>query len=311
MTDNKEPHSNPTGYASSAYANSLSEFGSPFQLPRSKGWLLKRQISGFSFHDAMWTYPLLSCSNWQELHLDLDELQGQLISISAVTDPFGEYDLAYLHTCFKDVALPFKQHFVIDLGHPLESFVAPHHLRNAKKALRELTVEQCVDVEECLDDWVGLYSNLIERHHIKGLVAFSRNSFAAQLKTPGMIAFRAINNGETVGMLLWYIQNKIGYYHLGAYSPRGYKLGASFALFWVAIQHFTTIGLQWLNIGAGAGANNESSDGLTRFKKGWSTGTKTAYFCGRILDYQKYQEISQAKQVCATSFFPTYRFGEF
>src|SRR6266540_652393 len=123
----------PNGYASAAYVKSLSEFGSPLQLPRSKGWLLKRQISEFSYQDAMWTYPLFSCSNWRGLHLDLDELEGQLVSVSAVTDPFGEYDLAYLQTCFKDVAFPFKQHFIVDLGRPLESFIDPHHRRNAKK----------------------------------------------------------------------------------------------------------------------------------------------------------------------------------
>ena len=300
-----------SGYLHSLYSQSLIEFGEPLELPASKGWLLKRQISGFSYQDAMWTYPLFSCPNWRELHLDLDELQGQLVSVSVVTDPFGEYDLAYLQTCFKDVAFPFKQHFIVDLSRPMESFVNPHHRRKAKKALAELTVEQCVNVEEYLDDWVGLYCNLIERHHIKGMVAFSRNSFAGQFKVPGMVAFRAVSNGETVGMLLWYIEDKIGYYHLGAYSPRGYELGASFALFWVAIQRFAESGLQWLNIGAGAGVGNDSTDGLTRYKKGWSTGTKTAYFCGRILDYQKYQEITQTKEIHATNFFHAYRLGEF
>lgn len=299
------------GYLHPLYAGSLSEYGTPRQLKRSGAWILQRQVPGFPYFDAMWTYPLLSCLNWRKLHLDLDELQGQLVSISAVTDPFGEYDLAYLQRCFKDVATPFKQHFIVDLGLPLESFVNPHHRRNAKKALEELTVEQCVNVEDYLDDWVGLYSNLIERHDIKGIAAFSRNSFAGQFKVPGLVAFRAVSNGETVGMLLWYIQNKIGYYHLGAYSPHGYELGASFALFWVAIQRFAESGLQFLNIGAGAGAGNDGADGLTRYKKGWSTGTRTAYFCGRILDHQKYREIMQAKQIPVTNFFPAYRLGEF
>jgi hypothetical protein len=172
-------------------------------------------------------------------------------------------------------------------------------------------VEQCANAEDYLDDWVKLYGNLIERHDIKGLVAFSRNSFAGQLKVPGMVAFRAVSNGETVGMLLWYIQNKIGYYHLGAYNPRGYELGASFALFWTAIRHFAESGLQWLNIGAGAGTGNDGTDGLTRYKKGWSTGTRTAYFCGRIFDQMKYQEIVEAKGIQPTKFFPAYRLGEF
>lgn len=300
-----------SGYLHPLYAESLSEYGAPLHLERCGAWVLQRQIPGFSYYDAMWTYPLFSCLTWRDLHLDLDELKEQLVSISMVTDPFGEYDLNYLQTCFKDVALPFKQHFVVDLGLPLESFVNPHHRRNAKKALDKLIVEQCASVEEYLDDWIELYDNLIERHHIKGLVAFSRDSFAGQFKVPGMVAFRAVSDGETVGMLLWYIQGKIGYYHLGAYSPRGYEVGASFSLFWVAIQRLAESGLQWLNIGAGAGTGGDGQDGLTRFKRGWSTGTRTAYFCGRIFDRNKYQEIVEAKGILPTKFFPAYRLGEF
>jgi len=300
-----------SAYLHPLYAESLSEYGTPRHLTRCGAWILQRQIPGFPYFDAMGTYPLLSCTNWDELHLDLDELQGQLVSISAVIDPFGEYDLAYLQSCFKDVTFPFKQHFIVDLTRPLESFVNSHHRRNAKKALEEVTVEQCINPDTYLDDWMRLYGNLIERHHIKGLTTFSRNSFAGQFKVPGMVAFRAMSNGETIGMLLWYIQKKIGYYHLGAYSPRGYELGASFALFRVAIQRLAERGLQWLNIGAGAGSQNGEQDGLTRFKRGWSTGMRTAYFCGRIFDQRKYQEIVEAKGLPPAKFFPAYRLGEF
>jgi hypothetical protein len=300
-----------SGYLHPLYGASFSEYGTPRHLKRCGAWILQRQVPGFPFFDAMGTYPLFSCLNWSELHLDLNELQGQLVSVSAVTDPFGEYNLEYLKTCFKDVVFPFKQHFVVDLNHSLESFVHPHHRRNARKALEKLVVEQCVNIENYLDDWVRLYDSLIERHHIKGMIAFSRSSFAGQLKVPGMVAFRAVSNGETIGMLLWYIHNKIGYYHLGAYSPRGYELGASFALFWVALQHFAENGMQWLSIGAGAGVGSDDTDGLTRYKKGWSTGTRTAYFCGRILDRPKYERIVEAKGIQPTNFFPAYRIGEF
>ncbi len=300
-----------SAYLHPLYAESLSEYGTPRLLKRCGAWVLQRQVPGFPYFDAMGTYPLFSCLNWGELHLDLDELQEQLVSISAVTDPFGEYDLAYLQSCFKDVVFPFKQHFIIDLRRPLESFVNSHHRRNAKRALEELTVEQCIDPDMFLDDWIRLYSNLIERHNIKGLTAFSRNSFVGQFKVPGMVAFRAVSNEETIGMLLWYIQKNIGYYHLGAYSPRGYELGASFALFWTAIQRFAEDGLQSLNIGAGAGSQNNGQDGLTRFKRGWSTGIRTAYFCGRIFDRRKYQEIVETKGLTTVKFFPAYRFGEF
>jgi hypothetical protein len=300
-----------TAYLHPLYAESLSEYGTPRQLTRCGAWILQRQVQDFPYFDAMGMYPLFSCTNWAEVHLDLEELEGQLVSISAVTDPFGEYDPEYLRSCFRDVIFPFKQHFIVDLNQPLKSFVHSHHRRKAKKALEAVTVEQCVNLDAHLDDWVRLYGHLIEKHHIKGLSAFSRNSFKGQFQVPGMVAFRAVNEGETVGMLLWYIQKRIGYYHLGAYSPRGYELGASFALFWIAIQYLAESGLHWLSIGAGAGTQNNGQDGLTRFKRGWSTGIRTAYFCGRILDQRKYQEIVASKALPPVKFFPAYRFGEF
>lgn len=32
--------------------------------------------------------------------------------------------------------------------------------------------------------------------------------------------------------------------------------------------------------------------GLTRFKKGWSTCTRTAYLCGRIFDRKRYMALA-------------------
>jgi len=123
--------------------------------------------------------------------------------------------------------------------------------------------------------------------------------------------FRAVHEERTVGMLLWYIQEEVGYYHLGAYSPVGYNLRASFALFWFAIEYFATNGLRWLNLGAGAGVRGDGMDGLSRFKHGWSTGTQTAYFCGRIFDRARYLEIVRVKGISTTDYFPAYRKDEF
>lgn len=300
-----------TGYASPAYVESLSEFGIPLSLRRSGGWLLQRKIAGFEHEDAMWPYPIFSCLDWDALREDLNELKDRLVCVSVVTDPFGDYDETLLEQCFGDIVMPFKKHFVVDLSRPLERFVEPHHRRNARKSQEVLEVEKCENAKDHLDEWIELYDTLIERHSIKGIVAFSRYSFAAQLKVPGMVAFRALHEGKTVGMLLWYVQNKIGYYHLGAYSRQGYELGASFALFWTAINDFSSSGLSWLNLGAGAGSQNGGQDGLTRFKRGWATGTRAAYFCGRIFDRGKYRRIVESKGIPPTEFFPAYRLGEF
>lgn len=300
-----------TGYMHPRYAESLTEFGTPRELPRCGGWISERQIPGFPYHDAMGCYPLFACQDWSQLYADLEDIGNDLVSLSLVTDPFGEYDPGYLHRCFKDVVIPFKQHFVVDLSCPADTFVSKHHRRYARKALGDVSVEICKAPIHLLDDWVDLYATLTERHKIKGIPTFSRTSFAKQLTVPGIVAFRAICEGTTVGILLWYVQGETSYYHLGGSSPLGYELRASFALFWSAIEYFAANGLSWLNLGAGAGVMGDRTDGLTRFKRGWSTGTRTAYFCGRIFDQARYAEIVKVKGVPTTSYFPAYRKGEF
>ena len=296
-----------SGYLDRAYAESLSEFGKPLALVRSGGWLLQRAIPQTNSYDAMGCYPLFACADWSQLHLDLQQLKTELISVSLVTDPFGDFEIEYLRECFPDVVKPFKQHFVVDLEQPLESFIHPHHLRNVRKASPLVQVERCHEPLQFLDDWIGLYQTLIDRYHITGVAAFSRTSFKRQLSVPGIHAFRAAENNATVGMLLWYEQANRAYYHLGAYSDRGYELGASFALFDYALRYFCSRPLKWLNLGAGAGTSNNDS-GLTRFKQGWSNGVRTAYFCGRIFAHDKYQELVARR---TTDYFPAYRLGEF
>jgi lipid II:glycine glycyltransferase (peptidoglycan interpeptide bridge formation enzyme) len=258
----------------------------------------------------MGCYPLFSCQNWSQLRPDLAEIEAELITLALVTDPFGDYDRAYLQQCFQ-IVKPFKQHYIIDLAYPLDSYISQHHRRYAKAANRQLTVEICDNPANLLDEWLILYEALVQKHNLKGIVVFSAASFAQQLQVPGIVAIRASYEQTTVAMLLWYVDGEVGYYHLGASSPQGYSLRASYALFGAAIEYFQAQGLRWLNLGAGAGLKNNDNDGLSNFKRGWSTGTRTAYFCGRIFDSRKYAEILQARDISTSDYFPAYRQGEF
>jgi hypothetical protein len=300
-----------TGYLHGLYGQSLSEFGKPRYLPESGGWILERSIPGSEARDAMGCYPLFACRHWSQLKVDLENIGDSLVCVSLVTDPFGEFAPADLKTSFPDVAIPFKEHFVVDLSRSLDTLVNSHHRRNARKALREMRVEECETPIDLLDDWTTLYGTLIERHNITGMAAFSRESFATQLRVPGIVVFRAVHQDATVGMLLWYGQSNRAYYHLGAYNSRGYELGASFALFDYSIRYFAEHGFAWLNLGSGSGISTSAEQGLSRFKRGWSTGVRTVYFCGRILDRQRYQQILEMRRLPPPRYFPAYRAGEF
>jgi hypothetical protein len=300
-----------SGYTDTAYAASFAEFGRPRLLPCSGGWVLERSIPQTPYRDAMGCYPLFACQDWSQLHVDLDNIGKSLVCLSLVTDPFGEYDLDVLRECFPDLMISFKEHFVVDLKRAPETFVRSHHQRNVRKALREIRVEECDDPLDSLEEWAGLYAMLVERHDITGIPAFSRESFAGQLRVPGIVAIRAVHNGATVGMLLWYGHKNRAYYHLGAYNRRGYELGASFALFDYAIKYFAERGFEWLNLGSGSGIGTGADQGLTRFKQGWSSGTRIAYLCGRIFDHETYRRILETREQPPTSYFPAYRVGEF
>jgi hypothetical protein len=245
------------------------------------------------------------------LKSDINHVGNNIVSIVVVTDPFGEYDEALLRDCFGDLMIPFKSHYVSDLSCPLDSFISEHHARNAALGQKQVIVELCEDPSSHVDDWVRLYSVLCRRHQIGGMRAFSRNCFAKQLETPGMVCFRALRHQQTVGMILWYLQKGVAYYHLGAYTEQGYQLRASFALFRRALDYFAGSGLKYANLGAGAGLGAAADDGLSRFKRGWTNVRRTAYLCGCICDRQEYSRLVRSRGIGTTHYFPAYREGEF
>ena len=297
------------GFAHPDYAQSLAEFGLPRELPECGGWLLERPIPGHQGCDAMGCYPLFVCRDWSLLHEDLRTFEGELVSVSMVTDPFGKYDEELLQRCF-DVVIPFKEHFVADLGKPVDVIVSRHHRKYARKALRNLHIEICTEPIVYLDEWTGLYGELTNKFHVSGVRAFSKKSFEKQLRLPGAVMFRALYQGETVAAHLVYAQDDVCYGHLVGDTPVGHDLLASYALYLTEVEYFSDKA-GWLDWGAGAGIKSDNSDGLTQYKQGWSTGTRTSYFCGRILDRKKYAEIVSASGMEATNYFPAYRNGEF
>jgi hypothetical protein len=295
------------GYRHPGYAAALAEFGEPWYLPGCDGHVLVRHIGDSSWRDAMGPYPLFSCRDWKLLAADVDALRGDLVSLSIVADPFGDYECADLARTFETI-IPFKDHYVVDLERPPGSYVSRHHRYYARRALKNLEVEVCEQPADFVSDWSDLYQQLILRHRIKGIQAFSRESFARQLKVPGMVAIKVREKNLLVGAHLWYVDGAVAYSHLAASSIRGYQLGCHYAAYACALEHFRSR-TRWLDLGAGAGVRS-SNDGLTRFKEGWATGTRTAYFCGAVLNDKHYSELVATRSAAESAYFPAYRTGE-
>lgn len=302
-------HDAASGYRHPRYAASLTEYGTPRLLGASDGWIFERAIGeGSGERDARGGYPLFACGDWSGLPEDLAGIDD-LVSLTVVSDPFGDYDAGLLTRAFPDLVRPFKQHFVADLTRPIGGIASAHHRRNARRARASLVVEVLDDPWRHADEWTCLYATLVRRHDIRGAAAFSPGSLAAQLRVPGLVALRARESATTVGMTLWFVQGDVAYYHLAAYTDRGYVLGASFALFDAAFRWLRGRAA-WAALGGPAGASATGDDGLSRFKAGWSTGTRTAWLCGRIFAPERHAALTAAAGGRDRAYFPAYRWRE-
>ncbi len=301
------------GYASGRYAESLAEFGQPLELPRCGGWALQRPVPGSTWWDLMGCYPLFCCRDWSGLKNDLNGLGARWLTLALVVDPFAPLTAAELRDCF-DVVSPFKEHFVVDLGLPSELHVTRHHRYYARKSLQQLKVQTVIDPVDYFEDWVELYAALVKRHQLRGIKAFSRACFRQQLSVPGLVMFTAALADQVVCAQLWYVQGEVAYSHLTAVSEAGYACRATYAIYWTAIEAFKARfagTVRWLDLGAGAGVAADQQDGLAEFKRGWASGTRPVYFCGKTFDRAAYQDVSGPACAGENGYFPAYRRGEF
>lgn len=298
------------GYLSAEYAESLREFGDPVRLPRSGGWILRRRIPGTGFDDAMGIYPFMSCSDWTGLADDVADLaRRDFVSLTLVTDPFSTLDSRSLSTIFPDRMIHFKNHHVNDLEDAGLGAVSSRNLRYARRASDSVSIECVPHPPSVVEEWIALYDHLIRRHEITDLRAFSPDSHRAQATVPGAVYMRAAIDGEAVGMHIWYVQDGVAHSHLTALNDRGYDVRAAYALKAEAIRTFTGE-VKWLN-NAGGGGGPEANDGLTRFKRRWSSSTRPSYLCGRIFDETAYRALTTAAGAENSTYFPAYRTGEF
>lgn len=298
-----------TGYLTAAYASSFASIGSARLMPKSRGWILVRDIPGEVCRDATSCYPFYACQSWGSLGVDLAELDRSVVSVAIVTDPFGDFDLPSLQRSFDSVR-PFKEHFVVDLAAEEGTAPTAHHRYYSRRALRSASVEEASDPAAFSELWGDLYEHLIERRGVKGITAFSRAALTKQLEVPGAVLLRAVRDERTVAAHLWYLQGEVAYSHLQASTPEGYEIAAAYALYASAIEMLSDR-VRWLALGGTPGLDGDQGHGLRSFKRGWSTGTRTVYLCTRILDSEMYDRLVERRDARGAAYFPAYRTGEF
>jgi hypothetical protein len=294
-----------SGYLHPSYAFSFDDIATPRELPGCGAWILEHGIPGSHLTDATGCYPLFCCRDWTRLPQDLADLAGQLVSFTLVTDPFGGFNVSDLQRIF-ELVRPYKRHYVRDLANDAGVAAPRRHRRNTAHAARALTLSRVDEPRRFADEWVALYGLLVERHGLTGLHAFSRRCLERQLAVPGLRMFSATVDGSVVGLHLWYVQEDVAYGHLGATSPLGYELMASYALYAFAVDQLR-VEVRWLALGGAAGdADDDEADGLSRFKRGWATGTRRVYLCGKVLQPDAYRRLA-GDAPADMEYFPAYR----
>lgn len=295
------------GYLNPGYARALEEFGEPRPLPRSGGWYLRRPIPGSDRFDGMSCYPYLACTNWHALADDVAELRDDLVSFVATPDPFGSYERADLSRAFPDRVRHFKDHYVADLSRAPDEIVSKHHRLAAQKALASIDVECTGDPLRYADLFVELFGETARRFGATGIRAFSDTSLRAQLALPGCFMSIARHNGDALAAHVQFLAGGTVYAHAHGAREVANALGASYALYYSELLYFAgkAATIDW---GGDAGTGRRSS--LGDFKRGWSTGTREALFCGAIFDRAAYDALSASRDQSATEYFPAYRAGE-
>ncbi len=292
-----------SAYRTLAYAQSCAHLGTPRTLPRSGVHVLVRAIDmPFAGHDACAPYPLLQTDRWFDLAADLDD-QQDLLTFVGVIDPLAAPLRGTLETVFPDHLVAFKQHHVAELApHAPLAQVSPDHRRKIRSAARAVQAEVVTSPLAHAADWVRLYRALRTRHGFRGAPDFDAAALTAQLALPGMLMVRATQGDKAVSMSLWCLDGVQAHYHLGASDAAGYAAHASYATFAVALQTLAERGVRIVDLGGAAGGH-DADTGLARFKRGWATGTRTAWLGGRVLDAAGVERLGGAHG----DYFPSYR----
>jgi len=292
-------------YASAAYAEVFRDMAQPLWVPAWGTHVLTRDLPGGGAIDAIGIYPLTVLGPGADLAAGLDWMKEQgLVSVCIVPDPATAPHLSEMQKAF-GLCAPFKAHLVVDYTRKVRP--SKHHRYEVKRAKRAVSVE-VVSLADHLGTWCDLYENLVERHAIKGMGAFSRAAFERLLKVEGLTTVAAAIDGVIVSMHLWVADpaSRSCYSLLAASSAEGYRHSASYAIYDASIGLFSDMNM--LNLGGGAGIGSHDG-GLIGFKKGFANGQVQAYLCGAILDMDRYAAASGGSVDHALP-FPAYRFGE-
>ncbi len=294
------------GYLSADYGRSFSAFGEIVTLPHSGLQLIKRG-AGNGYFDLSGVYPFSMCRDWRKLADDRGFLEDTgAVAVVLVGDPFATPIIRDVCSGWT-VNQRFKTHCVVELSADWRSMRRKRLRTYANSSLRLQTVELVADCREYSKMLWELYQNTIRRHNVSGIQRLSQSVIAQQLEIPGVNLFVASDDTETTGALMAFRHGETANFHLLFLTDRAYKLKTSYALIQTMLEEFENQGIRYVNLGGAAGPDDKTTDGLFRFKSGWTRDFRQSVLCGNILDQKAYFKLTEKNTSGRLAYFPAYR----
>jgi lipid II:glycine glycyltransferase (peptidoglycan interpeptide bridge formation enzyme) len=212
---------------------------------------------------------------------------------------------------FDDVAL-IRKTVAVDLSKDLmrDEFenIARRNYRSALK--RPLTLE--IDTEgEKMDEFVGLYYELMGKKSTSSYYFFPKEYFNALKQLNGRIELACVRSeGSLVASVLFLKYGQYYHAHLGGSTPAGNAVRATDFLYVSMALHAQEKGFRWNHLGGGI--SNDPEDSLLRFKRKFSKTTPFDFYIGKnVYEPRAYEALcaltaAREKQV-DDSYFPKYR----
>ncbi len=288
-------------YADPQFAASFNTFGAPARLEHSGAIVLLTHASPEGALDAVGPYPLLSCPRPDLLVTDLDQLRDLgAVTLTAVLDPLGPPAVPDARL---EVLRAFKTHFIT--SPPAHDRPSKHHRREVRIARPRVSVVIEDGNQADVDAWMSLWSGLVDRHHLVGMRAGSRETFASQFSLPGATVMWAFVLGELVAAQIVLMTERVAYAHLAVTTRRGRDSRAMYALD-AALLEMAETQRRTIHWGGDAGFSG-AEDGLIAYKRGWANATCEAQLLGAILDPVEYARLVGSDAPSPSGWFPAYQ----
>ncbi len=294
-----------TGYQHPGYARSFSGNAQIKRLEHSGGWLLRRPVNNQGIEDLCNAYPMFVGDNVTALAVDLAAMDHtQVASIILRSDPFDDYSITGGLPGF-DIVRPFKHHYIASLERPWRSFVRKSSRKVAARVRQQFEFS-CVPQPSTRAHTLWQLHQLMLEKQGANKALWTSEIIAAQLVLPGVTVFEVSDTTQTHAIACFMAVADRVYAHLLGVTEEGRAQNIIHGIYAYALDYFRDQA-RYIDFGSNAGLADDPEDGLSCFKQGWCSETRTSYLCGKILNPSLYTELCYQHGVSSATFFPAYR----